>query len=348
MRRVLAIAVLLAACGPDAEHPGVERGALPSDALTTCAPGTTLKGIDVSHYDGTIDWAAYAASGRPFAIAKATEGVTFTDPQFATNWAGMKSAGLVRGAYHFFHPRDDGAQQARFFLSKTGALGPGDLPPILDWEATDSVSNAAAWQSAQDFVDAVKAQTGLTTIVYSSARFLGTIGNPTQFSALPLWDAQYNVTCPNIPAAWTTWAFWQTTGTAAGVPGTNGAVDANLFNGDLTALLALTAPAPAVDAGTPDAGSVDAGEVDAGSLDAGGLDAGDAGSADAGDLDAGDLPDAGVDPGHDAGVRPGPPPAASAAGCSTDGAGAPAALLLLLLAYFVPRRWSQISMPRRG
>src|SRR5258706_10057532 len=169
MRRPLTIAILAAAAGCDGGadhwHPGVERGAMPSSALVVCAAGPTVKGVDVSHWDGTLDWAKIAGAGQSFGIAKATEGTGFTDPMFQTNWAGIKNAGMVRGAYHFFRPASSGTTQARFFPPTVGALAAGDLPPILDWEATDSVPNATDVARAQEFADEVKAQTGLTTIL---------------------------------------------------------------------------------------------------------------------------------------------------------------------------------------
>jgi lysozyme len=256
VRRLAVIVVALAACGqPDTPgHPGI-AWAPESDrqgALTVCASGATLEGVDVSHWEGTIDWSKVAASGRAFAIAKATEDINFADPQFQANWAGMKSAGLTRGAYHFFRPASDGAAQADWFLDKVGAFNTGDLPPILDWEATDSVAATTAQQRVSDFVGRIKDRTGLTTMVYTSARFLGTVGNPTQFQMLPLWDAHWNVTCPNIPDAWQRWTMWQYSSTAA-VPGITGNVDVNRFNGSAEDLKTLTVPEPS-DAGVPAAG----------------------------------------------------------------------------------------------
>lgn len=333
-RRLLAIAFFagaLAACGgpPDERHPGVDRGEMPSTALTVCAAGPTVKGVDVSHWDGALDWVKLAGSGQAFGIAKATEGVTFVDPMFQANWPAIKAAGLVRGAYHFFRPAYGGAQQAQFFLGKVGSFAEGDLPPVLDWEATDSVPAATNVARVREFVDEVKARTGLTTIVYTSARFLGTVGSPAQFAALPLWDAHWNVACPNIPNSWSTWAFWQTGSSSGTLPGTNGAVDVNLFNGTLAELRAMTGPgetAPpdaGIDAGTPDA---DAGELDAGDADAGAPDAGD--SRDAGPGDAG----AGAGDAADAGTPA--PPASIVLGCgSAPGAqGFVLALVLILLA----------------
>ena len=315
--RIAALAVLVAACGgePDSRHPGVMAvWPSPPSALTVCAAGPTVPGVDVSHYDGAIDWSQVKASGQAFGIAKATEGLTFTDPMFAANWPAMKEAGLVRGAYHFFRPLDDGAAQADFFLSRVVAFGAGDLPPILDWEVNDTtITDALQVQRAQDFVDEIKAATGLSTIVYTSARFLSLVGNPPQFAGLPLWDARYGVTCPNIPDAWATWTFWQydDNGTVPGIA-VDAGVDVNVFNGSADDLLAMTRPPPAVDAGSDDAGGAVADAA-----------VGDAAVADAAVADAA-VPDGGAG-------EP-PPLATSAVGCSTQSAGGTALTVLLLLA----------------
>ena len=97
--------------------------------LTACAGGATLPGIDVSSYQGIIDWNQVHGAGYAWAYAKATEGTGYRDPTFPGNWSGMQSAGLSRGAYHFFHPGDDGTTQADYYLGYVGTLGAGDLPP---------------------------------------------------------------------------------------------------------------------------------------------------------------------------------------------------------------------------
>src|SRR5215472_10861520 len=107
-----------------------------------CPYGTTLPGIDVSHYQGTIDWASVRTAGIVFAYAKATEGITYTDPLFTNNWSAMKAAGVVRGAYLFFHSNDDPTAEADHYLSVVGTIAPGDLPPMLDVEVTDSQTPA--------------------------------------------------------------------------------------------------------------------------------------------------------------------------------------------------------------
>src|SRR5689334_1580650 len=89
-----------------------------------------VQGIDVSHYQGVIDWNQVAEAGTAFVFIKATEGTSYVDPQFQDNWSGAKAAGLLRGAYHFFQPGEDPQQQAEYFLSVVQTV-PGDLPPVL-------------------------------------------------------------------------------------------------------------------------------------------------------------------------------------------------------------------------
>src|SRR5450631_2984882 len=86
-----AVAVAMGACsGGNPAHESAESS---SDALMVCAPGGTVQGMDVSHYDGAIDWPTAKANGIDFAFVKATEGATYVDTTFASNWAAMKAAG---------------------------------------------------------------------------------------------------------------------------------------------------------------------------------------------------------------------------------------------------------------
>src|SRR5262245_43937892 len=131
----LLVLPFLVACG-DAEEPVGSA----EQAVKVCPGPNTLDGIDVSHYDGAIDWAAVKASGQAFAVAKSTEGTSYVDPTFATNWAAMKQHGVVRSAYHFFHANLDPIAEADHFLKIMGPLEPGDLPPVLDLEVDDGQS----------------------------------------------------------------------------------------------------------------------------------------------------------------------------------------------------------------
>jgi lysozyme len=198
-----------------------------------------VQGIDVSHYQGTVDWRQVKAVGIQFAFAKATEGVTLLDPEFATNWAGMKAAGILRGAYHFFEPNDDAGQQAAFFLS-TVQLESGDLPPVLDVE-TAAANSAQLWQGVQAWLDQVEAATGVRPILYLNKNFANENAAPASLAAYPLWLAQYEVEIPTVPDGWTTWLLWQysQSGTLDGV---SGSVDLDQLNGPLSGLSALAKP----------------------------------------------------------------------------------------------------------
>jgi lysozyme len=212
--------------------------------------------MDVSSYQGTIDWPTAKASGISFAIAKATESTNFTDPTFATNWAGMKSAGVARGAYHFFHADVDPVAQANYFLGVVGALEPGDLPVVLDFEQLNGQSEATAVANAVEFLQTVTSKTGLTAMVYLSPGFLSSYSGLEPYD---LWVANWNVTCPDVPSNWSTWTLWQEsdTGSVQGVPAT---VDLDTFNGTLSQLGSLGLQ-PQADGGSgADAG----GGVDAG------------------------------------------------------------------------------------
>jgi lysozyme len=195
-----------------------------------------VQGIDVSHYQGTVDWEQVQAAGIRFAFAKATEGTTWTDPEFATNWAGMKTAGILRGAYHFFEPADDAGQQAQLFLH-TVQLESGDLPPVLDVE-TAAATTEDLWQGVQTWLDTVQAATGLPPILYMSPGFADENDAPVSLITYPLWVAEYGVAEPTLPQGWINWLLWQSSESGT-VNGVTGSVDLDQINGSLLTLQAL-------------------------------------------------------------------------------------------------------------
>jgi GH25 family lysozyme M1 (1,4-beta-N-acetylmuramidase) len=102
-----------------------------------------LQGIDVSSYQGAVNWGTWQRKGIAFAIAKATEGRTIRDSQFARNWHELGRAGLVRGAYHFAHPRNDANAEADFLATvRAQKVEQGDLI-VLDLEVTDPARRAS-------------------------------------------------------------------------------------------------------------------------------------------------------------------------------------------------------------
>ncbi len=239
--KFLVLVVLsLAACGPDYDpaHPGVRAALYGTDeqAATVCATGTLIQGIDVSSYQGTIDWAQVASSGRRFGYAKATEGTGYQDGTFAANFTGMKAQGMLRGAYHFLRASLSGTAQADYFLSFVGGpSGLGELPPMLDWEVTDGVSASQNATEASAFIAEIQAKTGRPTLLYTDPGFWSSIGSPAQFASSPFWVADWGAPCPAIPSPWSSWVIWQYSDTGS-VPGISGNVDLDEFDGSLARL----------------------------------------------------------------------------------------------------------------
>jgi GH25 family lysozyme M1 (1,4-beta-N-acetylmuramidase) len=207
---------------------------------SVCPGPSTLQGVTVSQYNGSIDWGQAASSGIAFGYARATVGAAYVDPTFATNFAGMKSAGLAPGAYHFFHSNVDPNAQAANFLQTIGTLGPGDLPPMVDVEVSDGQTAAVIAARLQTWVSIVQEATGRTPVIYTSASFwkfsLG--GNPN-FASNPLWVANWGVICPSLPSPWQTWTFWEYSDLGQ-IPGIGPTVSLDMFNGSQADLDRLT------------------------------------------------------------------------------------------------------------
>ncbi|HEX4612465.1 MAG TPA: glycoside hydrolase family 25 protein [Urbifossiella sp.] len=218
-------------------------GVLGTAAATLATSGTSfaIQGIDVSHYQGSINWTSVKNSGKSFAFIKATEGTTYTDPTFATNWAGAKAAGLIRGAYHFAHPGTDPVAQANFFCNTVHPTT-GDLQMMLDLEATDGKTPSQVRSWTVSFINQIVSRTGRPGIIYTGFYFWrDSAGNGSNLNC-PLNLAAY-VTDPNdyVPAAWSYFTFWQYTSSGT-CPGVSGNVDRDAFNGSTSGLNALRLP----------------------------------------------------------------------------------------------------------
>src|SRR5450631_1611453 len=111
LRRRLPLLAVLAVLGGCAMETRDEPVGHSSQAATVCAAGSIVQGVDVSVYQGTINWPTVKAAGIDFAIARISDGSAL-DTDFATNWSGMKSAAVVRGAYQYFEPGQDPTTQA--------------------------------------------------------------------------------------------------------------------------------------------------------------------------------------------------------------------------------------------
>jgi lysozyme len=233
VRRVCMIPLALVACASASTNEL-------DQAATVCGAGPTVKGIDVSLYQGTIDWNAVANDGVQFAFIRVSDGVGTVDSRFAANWSGSRAAGIVHGAYQFFRPDVDPIAQADLLLSQIdGGLQPDDLPPAIDVEVTDGLDPSAVAAAVKAWVDHVAAAIGRPPIIYTGFYFWhDSVGGPDMTTS-PLWHAQYtSASCPNIAAPWTEWAVWQYSGSGT-VGGIGAAVDLDVWNGDRASLMAF-------------------------------------------------------------------------------------------------------------
>lgn len=183
-----------------------------SSVSGSAPPSGWLQLLDVSSYQGVIDFTRVKNAGYAGVGVKVTEGLHLRDPRFTANWAGAKGAGLVRYAYHFFHPNLDGGQQADLFLQTlNGDLG--ELVAALDWEidggvpAARQIAQADAWFAK---VEAAYSRYASKPFVYSYSSFLKSLNLPQSYASRPLWLAGYvSYNRLVVPAPWSGFDIWQ-------------------------------------------------------------------------------------------------------------------------------------------
>ena len=217
--------------------------AVVSPAPAAAAPKAV--GIDVSRFQGTIDWAQVRASGVSFAFVQASRGsgldctVAATscgpDPYFAANRAAAAANGIRIGPYarafaggaNLAAARADAAAEADVFLAQVGALNPGELIPVLDVETPFADLNPkrlTAW--VRTWLKRVRKRLGRRPMIYTNASSWGATGNTLEFARarFPLWVAEWGVSKPSVPAeywagrGWTVWQ-WTSSGRVAGISG---------------------------------------------------------------------------------------------------------------------------------
>lgn len=238
MRRALAgVGVLvLWGCGSD---PGTENVETTEERVKVCATNTAIEGIDISHWQDTIDWPAVKSDGIEFALAKATEATDYVDPTFDTNRAEAKAAGIAFGAYHFFRSDEDPTVQAQHFATTMGSVETGEISPVLDLETADGEGASTIVERALTFLQVLESLTGRVPIIYTSPSFFdSTLDGPAALGGYPLWIANWETSCPTVPAAWADWSVWQYTDSGS-VNGIGGPVDRDQFDGSVDELLCV-------------------------------------------------------------------------------------------------------------
>ncbi|MFJ2193561.1 lysozyme [Kitasatospora sp. NPDC087861] len=222
-----------------AAHEG-RSGTAPLAALAA----TQTPGLDVSSYQGNVNWSGAAANGARFAYVKATEGTGYVNPYFAQQYNGSYNAGLIRGAYHFALPNSSsGATQANYLVDHGGGWSADGrtLPPALDIEYNPygatcyGLSQSAMVSWIRSFSDTVHARTGRYPTIYTTVNWWSQCtGDNGGFGATnPLWLARYGSTVGTLPNGWGYQTIWQYSDSGT-FPG-----DQDLFNGAADRLRAL-------------------------------------------------------------------------------------------------------------
>lgn len=199
-----------------------------------------LEGIDVSHWQGDINWTLVGKSGCKFAFMKATEGSTYTDPRFAGNWSRCSAAGIIGGAYHYFRSTSNVDAQIKHFVTTVGATTGGLLLPVLDVEDPQQwkgISPAELSAMVVQWLDGVEKQLQVRPCIYLSPSFADEmLAGDVRLAKFPLWLAHWTNGQPRVPPPWTDWTFWQysSTGKIAGI--TENVVDLDRFKGGEEAL----------------------------------------------------------------------------------------------------------------
>ncbi len=201
------------------------------------------QGIDVSGWQGNINYAEVKNSGIEIVYMKSSEGRSFVDPYFNQNYTNAKANGLKVGFYHYLIARsnEEAIEEARFFVSVISGKEP-DCRLAMDFESFGNLSVEEINQIGITFMTAVQNLSGKEVIIYSNTNDARNIfsGELTNY---PLWVAQYEVYEPTPNGKWSTWAGWQYTSTAE-VAGISGHVDRNKFTNQVLLNTSGTIPLP--------------------------------------------------------------------------------------------------------
>lgn len=185
-------------------------------------------GIDVSEYQGYINYSLVKNAGIDVVYIRTSEGTNFVDPYFRENYNNAKSAGLKVGFYHYVTSRsvEEAVVEADYFASVINGTSP-DCLLAMDFEYFGGLSNSKVNSIAQAFMQRIEEVTGKKAIVYSDAYNAGNVFDST-LSSYPLWIAEYGVNEPQLYRNWSYWTGFQYSDTGR-ISGINGNVDLDKF-----------------------------------------------------------------------------------------------------------------------
>ncbi|ASY66681.1 Phage lysin, glycosyl hydrolase, family 25 (plasmid) [Sinorhizobium sojae CCBAU 05684] len=192
-----------------------------------------VHGVDVSRWQGDIDWAKLRTQGANFAYIKATDGGDHLDPMFKKNWRRAQAAGLKRGAYHFFYWCRTAGEQADWFIRNV-PRAPDALPPVIDveWNGESSCkrrpSPARVREKMQVFMDKLERHYGQRPIIYTAPDFYRD-NLEGAFPNYPFWLRSV-AAHPSKVYPGRKWLFWQYSGSGLS-RGVDGRIDLNVFHG---------------------------------------------------------------------------------------------------------------------
>jgi len=198
---------------------------------------STTPGIDVSRWQGEINWEMVAAAGYRFAVIRTTVGNYYTDPRFYENWSGARNAGLLVSAYHVVTPEHSAGSQIDRFFDVLGDRK-ADLPIVLDVELSRGVSPAGITTCVKDCLQMVEQRDDRKPVIYTAKWFWNDhVLESPEWSAYDLWVANYGISTPSLPAGWSEWKLWQHSDKGR-VPGIAATTNLNHFAKSYNDLLA--------------------------------------------------------------------------------------------------------------
>ncbi|QDP95472.1 lysozyme [Microlunatus elymi] len=221
------------------KHEG--SGAATRAVARPMAAASSVRGIDVSSWQGTVDWTAQWNAGKRFAWVKATEGTNYTNPYFTSQYGGSYKKGFIRGAYHFALPdKSSGATQAKYFSDHGGGWSADGktLPGVVDLEYNPYGATCYGKTKAQmrtwiaDFSNYYKKRWNKYPAIYTSTSWWSKCVNSSFSSTNALWVARYASTVGTLPYNWAYYTVWQYSSSP---------IDQNVFNGTTTQLRTFAA-----------------------------------------------------------------------------------------------------------